>query len=145
MKKIYWIIIGLFVVLVVTVTIISIRQKTASVTIGNKKYNVELAQTNSEREKGLSNRNSVDVNSGMLFVFPESNIWPFWMKDTLIPLDIIFIDNNRIVETITLQPETPQNTPTHTPKNKANYVLELNASEIEKNNFQVGDAVEIKY
>jgi len=91
------------------------------------------------------NRSHLDANSGMLFVFPKSDIQTFWMKDTLIPLDIVWLNNNRIVEMTTLQIPNGDTIPEYTPKNKANYVLELNAGEIIKNDFKVGDVVKIKY
>lgn len=111
----------------------------------NKKFNVEVAKTNATREYGLMNRTSLDVDAGMLFIYSDSDIRSFWMKNTLIPLDILWINDDRIVEMATLQPETPQNTPTYTPKNKANYVLELNAGTAKKYNFKIGDEVKIEY
>jgi uncharacterized membrane protein (UPF0127 family) len=115
--------------------------RTHKVTIGGKTYIVEMASTESSRQQGLSGRDHLDADKGMLFVFPTKGIYSFWMKDTLIPLDIIFIDNNKIVEMTTLNPPVDNNIPTYTPTQKSQYVLELNAN----SGIKVGDEVKIKY
>ena len=122
------------------------RAKTGSqVKINNKTFKVELALTDTRREKGLMGRDHLDANSGMLFVFPKSDIQTFWMKDTKIPLDIIWIEDAKIVEMTTLKPQSGTTIPQYTPKNKANYVLEVNAGITSENNIKVGDVVKIKY
>lgn len=55
--------------------------------------NVEIADTPESREVGLMNRPSLPDDAGMLFVFEKTSIWAFWMKDTLIPLSVAFIDD----------------------------------------------------
>lgn len=145
MKKIYWIcLIVLFIGLVVTAFFI-FKSNKATVTIKEQKFSVEVAVTQKQREKGLSNRDSLEARSGMLFVFPINDIQPFWMKDTSIPLDIIWINDGKIVEMTTLDPESEENIPNYIPKQKANYALELNAGTITENNFTLGDEVIIKY
>ena len=64
------------------------------VCFGSNCFSVELAKTNAERELGLMNRKELDSNKGMLFIFEKDGIYPFWMKNTLIPLDMIWIDGN---------------------------------------------------
>jgi len=146
MKKIYWVLIIVVILIVLgTVVIIVYKKKAAYILINNRKIPVELALTESQRQKGLSSRDHLDADTGMLFIFPDSNIHSFWMKDTLIPLDVIWINDGKIVEMTTLDMQTEENIPQYTPQNKAQYVLELNAGAINENNFQVGDKVEIKY
>ena len=118
-------------------------KKSAEVVIDGKTFKVELATTTAQQEKGLSGRDHLDENSGMLFVFPNSDIYTFWMKDTKIPLDIIWINDDKVIEMTTLQPETANNIPQYNPKNQANYVLELNAGTAQQNGFKVGDEVKI--
>ncbi|OGD56527.1 hypothetical protein A2V71_02380 [Candidatus Berkelbacteria bacterium RBG_13_40_8] len=123
----------------------SIKNRKPQVIINNKTIDVEVALTESQREKGLSGRTELDVNSGMLFVFPKSDIHTFWMKETKIPLDIIWIDEGKVVEIMTLDPQIDDQTPSYTPKNKANFVLEVNAGMASEDNIKVGDEVKIKY
>lgn len=152
MKKYWWILIIIIVLALGIAAFLVFNKKTsANVTIKDKEFNVALALTDSQREKGLSKKESLDANSGMLFVFPKSDIHSFWMKDTLIPLDILWLapseveGMSKIVEMATLDPQSDELIPQYTPKNNANYVLELNAGEITENDFKIGDEVKIKY
>ena len=76
---------------------VSDNVKYGSVCFKNKCFQVELAETKMQREKGLMNRQVLGDNNGMLFIFEKDDIYPFWMKNTLIPLDIIWIDSNGVV------------------------------------------------
>lgn len=145
MRKILVLILAILVLGALLILIYPYTKKKATVIINNQKFSVEVARTQSQQEKGLSGRGHLDHNSGMLFVFEKSDIYSFWMKDTLVPLDIIWIDNNQIVEMTTLNPPIGDNIPEYTPKNKAKYVLELPAGTKERYNFKAGDPVEIKY
>lgn len=119
--------------------------KTAS--IDGHTYNLLIANDDKSRQIGLSNRKSLDKNSGMLFIFPKKGIYSFWMKDTQIPLDMIFINDNKIVYIVKNAP--PQagkkgQLPIYTPSAQANYVLEINGGDSEKNKFKNGDTVTLK-
>ena len=116
-------------------------------TINSHSYNLLIANDDKSRQIGLSNRKSLDKNAGMLFIFPKKGIYSFWMKDTQIPLDMIFIDDNKIVYIVKNAP--PQagkkgNLPVYTPTSQANYVLEINGGEADKNKFKNGDIVTLK-
>jgi uncharacterized membrane protein (UPF0127 family) len=65
--------------------------------VNNKEYEVEIARTEEEKEQGLSNIEYLPDDEGMLFIYDEPQEVGFWMKDTLIPLDIIFIDDEEEV------------------------------------------------
>lgn len=146
MRKYWWIIIILIIAALGLVAIFVFRNKgDAEVKIKDQSFKVELASTDSQRERGLSNRTELGTESGMLFVFPESAVHSFWMKDTLIPLDIIWINEGKIVEMATLDPQTDETIPQYTPKNSAKYVLEINAGLISTYDFKVGDDVKISY
>jgi hypothetical protein len=94
------------------------------ITINDKKYKVQEAKTDSEREKGLQGVKSLPKNEGMLFYFdPPKEECSFWMKDTLIPLDIVFIDEDG--EVISVKQGTPNSEDMITEHNVA-YVLEVN-------------------
>lgn len=92
---------------------------------GQARFHVELAQTPAERAQGLMNRPSLARGAGMLFLYDHAAILSFWMRNTLIPLDIIFLDPRGVVVSIqeNAQPldETPL--PSLAP---AQMVLEIN-------------------
>ncbi len=94
---------------------------------------VELAVTPEERARGLSNRASLSADAGMLFVFESARQPSFWMKDTLIPLDLVWIDADKRVEGVTpnVQPEpgvADGALRRYSPETSVLYVLELNAA-----------------
>lgn len=102
---------------------------------------VELATTAAAQEKGLSGRDSMSANHGMLFVFDSENYWGFWMHEMRFPLDIVWFDSNRraIFFEQRLQPCTPNACPVFTPTAKAMYVLEVNAGFVATHNVLLGD------
>ncbi len=119
----------------------------STVEISNQKFNVEIADNDNERQKGLSKRNDLDEKRGMLFIFERKDKYSFWMKDVKFPLDIIFIDDNKIVDIYKNVPaqEGKENTvlPTYTSRTPANYVLEINGGLADKNGFKIGDTITI--
>ncbi|MCK4744598.1 DUF192 domain-containing protein [Candidatus Parcubacteria bacterium] len=110
--------------------------------IKEQNIKVELAETEQERIKGLSGRENLCDNCGILFIFNKEDFHSFWMKEMKFPIDIIWINNDKIVQ-ITKNADLPQakNIPTYTPKQKASKVLEVNAGFCEKHNIKVGDKV----
>jgi uncharacterized protein len=116
------------------------------VCFGLRCFAVKLAKTEAEREKGLMNRTQLDKNSGMFFIFDKEGIYSFWMKDTLIPLDIIWIDGNNKVVFISqnAQPCKTLICPVINPSTKAKYVLEINAGLSEKLKLKIGDKADFK-
>ena len=93
--------------------------------IGDKTYNVKVAKTEEERAKGLSGITELPEDEGMLFYMDKPQKCSFWMKDTLIPLDIIFIDEDE--EVISVHQGVPEDTTPITEDNVL-YVLEVNAN-----------------
>jgi uncharacterized membrane protein (UPF0127 family) len=97
----------------------------------------EVVSTSKELAQGLMFRKSLDKNKGMLFIFPYKNNWSFWMKNTLIPLDIIWLDEKK--EIIHLQKHALPclyhwNCTHYTPPSscQAKYVIEVNAGFIQQ-------------
>lgn len=116
-------------------------------TINNHSYNLLIANDEKSRQIGLSNRKSLDKNTGMLFIFPKKGIYSFWMKNTQIPLDMIWINDNKIVYIVKKAPPMAgkdSNLPIYTPTTEANYVLEVNGGEADKYKFKNGDTVTLK-
>ena len=110
------------------------------VCFGLQCFSVQLAETSAERERGLMYVKQLGKNNGMLFVFGKEDIYPFWMKNTLIPLDMIWMDSNyKVVYTAqNVQPCKTFICPTINPGAKAKYALEVNAGISEKNGIKVG-------
>ncbi len=114
---------------------------TASVEIGDTIFNVDVVDTDTERTQGLSGRESLVEEEGMLFVFEKSGIYPFWMKDMSFPIDIIWIDENLKVVYIK-ENATPQSFPeVFTPNISALYVLEVSAGVIAEEKIKIDDDV----
>jgi uncharacterized membrane protein (UPF0127 family) len=115
------------------------------VTGGNTsvKINVELAQTPTEKATGLSFRKYLGDYDGMLFVNESAVTTPYWMKDVLIPLDIIFIDSQNFVVDIkeSQAPCSDTYCPTISPSQSYMYVLEVNSGFCERNNIGVGNGI----
>ena len=117
--------------------------------IGQKTVNVYYVDTDEERSVGLSRFDSLNTNDGMLFTFDQENIKPpFWMKDMKFPIDIIWINDNIIIQIDKDVQPAQEGTPEselllYLPEEPVDYVLEVNAGHTERNNINVGDEVEI--
>lgn len=116
------------------------------IVINDQKIFVEIVDTPSKRKAGLSNRERLGNNHGMLFDFGEKIQTSFWMKDMRFAIDIIWIEDGKIVQIdkdVQPEPNTPDSELKHYfPNSIINYVLEVNAGTAEKHNFTVGDAVD---
>jgi len=125
----------------------SVQKK--EITINAKKILVEIAQTDSKRAKGLSDRDSLDQNEGLLFTFDNKNVRPaFWMKDMRFPIDIIWIKEGKITEIAKSVPvpkkgTADKNLTLYTPKEDIDYVFEVNAGFCDRENIKVGDTVDL--
>ncbi len=109
------------------------------VTVDALDFYLEVAQTKETQEKGLMNREKLEANGGMIFVFSNVGLYPFWMKNTLIPLDIIWVDENKkIIDFMVAEPCEKNPCKIYKPAGKAKYVIELLAG-----NFsgEIGDFV----
>ena len=103
-------------------------------------FNVEIAQTPYQLQKGLMHRKHLDEMSGMLFIFDEIGEKIFWMKNTLIPLDIIFINNSGKILTIHKNTIPFSEKPLKGGKN-TKYVLEINSGLTNKYKIFEGNLV----
>lgn len=104
------------------------------------KLDIEIAETDYETETGLMHRTEMQDNQAMLFIFPEQNYRSFYMKNTYIPLDIIYINEGKKV--VSLQKNAKPLDETSLPSNKlAKYVLEVKAGLSDKWNLAVGDSI----
>ncbi|MFH0987471.1 MAG: DUF192 domain-containing protein, partial [Patescibacteria group bacterium] len=113
-----------------------------SIKINETEISVETAITPEEKAKGLSGREYLPRNRGMIFLFSEPNYYSFWMKDTLLSLDFIWIRGDEVVGiTQNVRPEDYQPPDSLKPKEKVDSVVEVNAGFIEENGIEVGDKI----
>lgn len=114
------------------------------VRINDQTWVAEVADTPQTQAQGLMGRESMPKNRGMLFLFPEEQPLKFWMKNTKIPLDMIFIDSNWRVVSITqnAKPCTEDPCPTYNSTRDAKYVLEVNAGQAREKNVKIGSKVD---
>lgn len=103
----------------------------------------ELAIDDDSRAQGLMYRDQLRPGMGMLFFFPVPGEYPFWMRNTLIPLDIIWLDESRKIAAIhhDVPPCRTAECPSYPPRAVAKYVLEVGAGEAKKHGLKVGDAL----
>lgn len=108
-----------------------------------KHLSIEIADDDYERETGLMYRESIEPDQGMLFVFPNEEERGFFMKNTLIPLDLVYF--NRDSTAITIHPDArPLDETTMPSDGPAQFVLEVNSGLLEQWKFEVGDRFSIK-
>jgi uncharacterized membrane protein (UPF0127 family) len=105
------------------------------------RLDIEIADTDYDVQTGLMYRNSMQKTQGMLFVFPTMRERFFYMKNTRIPLDLIYLDNNKHIVSFqeNATPFDEASLPSRVP---AQYVLEINAGLSEKWLLEVGDRIE---
>lgn len=105
-----------------------------------RKIDVEIAENDVERQKGLMFRPYLSDSVGMLFVFNESTPQSFWMKNTMISLDIIYVGQDKKIVSIQkkAKPYSEESLPSF---NNAQYVVEVNGGYCDKYDIQIGDTI----
>lgn len=128
----------------IAASIFLIEEENTQVCFKNYCFNVELAIKPEQRRQGLMFRDHLDLDKGMLFVFKDEARYSFWMKNTLIPLDIIWINRNKEIVFIShsTQPCEKDPCPSIIPTQKAKYVLEINQGISKKIDLKVGDKID---
>lgn len=121
---------------------------TSSLQINGAILKVEIADIDSKRNKGLSGRDSIATDSGMLFVYAKPGKNVFWMKGMKFPLDFVWIKDDKVVDVLSNVPHpTPnqkdESLPFYTSKEEFNKVLEINAGTIGRLNIKVGDTIKL--
>jgi len=117
----------------------------SSLVLAGERFTLELADDREERSRGLSGRETLGLNEGMLFIFPDYSKPGFWMKDMLIPLDFVWLNNNEIVDvTAHVLPPQSADEPLDVlhPVTEVNRVLEIPAGNIDRLGIRVGMYVE---
>lgn len=121
-------------------------QEVSEVCLRDVCVRVEVADTPDKREKGLMFRQELAEDQGMLFIFKEEARHGFWMKNVNFPLDIIWMDKDKVV--VDIKPNLapcPEATvcPSFFPADKALYVLEVNSGFSQKHKIRIGDRINI--
>jgi len=101
---------------------------------------IEIADSDYERETGLMYRNAMEMNQGMLFIFDDVSMHYFYMKNTQIPLDLIYLDEKRRIASFQKNAQ-PMNENSLSSKVPVKYVLEINAGLADKWSLAVGDSI----
>lgn len=121
-----------------------------NISIGSLSVKAQVASSTNDRKKGLSGRDSLSINEGMLFVFDNNGKWTIWMKNMKFPIDIIWIDETPAgekkivdiaVDAVPQPGKKDSELKRYLPQSQARYVLEINAGLANLNNIKVGDAV----
>ena len=122
-----------------------IKQVTAkyvTAEINHVKIKAEIAKSDTARAAGLSNRNTLGENTGMVFVFEKPGEYAFWMKDMLFGIDIIWINNDKVVDiSKNVLPEKGPEYTRYKAKAPIDTVIEVEAGYCEKNGIKIGQAV----
>ncbi len=151
-KKSFLELVGVIAVLVIVLLIFSFfagedeGYSILRVKIKGQELDLEVADNSFLQQVGLSGRESLEENQGMIFVYDyEMEELGFWMKDTLIPLDILFLNKDLEIVHVIEKVEICEQDPCEVYKSeqKAQYVIEVNAGWVEKNEIEIGDKVEI--
>lgn len=120
--------------------------KPVTVLLHGQRFSAELATDDAQRQRGLMMRQSLPPNHGMLFVFPRTDPQAFWMKNTLIPLDMLYFDAARRLVSMQLNvpPCQADPCPVYPSEAPARYVLELSGGTARRIGVQPGDELKIE-
>ena len=113
--------------------------KTTRIQVGAHALKVEVAASDPQRAQGLMHREKLGENDGMLFIFDEPGYHSMWMKNTLIPLSVAFVDGEgRILNILDMEPQTLDS---HMAAGPARYAIETNKGWFAKKKIKAGDKV----
>lgn len=121
---------------------------TGTVVVNNAQIKVEIADTQKKRSKGLSGKTSLGQDEGMLFIFPQTGKYPFWMKGLTFPLDFIWIRGDKVVDVLENVPppqsgQSESSLPIYQSNQDVDKVLEVSAGTVKRLNIKAGDTIKI--
>lgn len=121
------------------------KAETTWVELNGQRFHVEIADTEAARAQGLMQRAQLDADAGMLFIFPDEQVRAFWMKNTLIPLDILYFDDRHRLVSAQLEapPCVQARCPGYASRGPARYVLEINGGRSQSLDLKPGDRLQI--
>lgn len=119
----------------------SAQLRTVTMKIGRETFTLEVAETEAARETGLMNRKSMPADRGMLFVFEHRQFLRFWMRNTLIPLDILYVDaDGKVMNIRQMKPLDETTIPSTDP---VLYAIELNQGAAARAGVKEGDVLQL--
>ena len=130
-------------VAIVAAYMVTAFRPTVEVRTGSNVYHVWVANTDEQRVQGLSGVKQLSPNGGLLMDFEQNGAWGIWMKDMLVPLDIIWMDEKKkVVYIVKNVPPEQATSSVMRPKSAARYVLELPAGSVDKSAIKTGQTLE---
>lgn len=115
------------------------QAKTIAVQLNGHRFLLEVADTVASRQRGLMFRRTVPQDGGMLFIFDQSDVLTFWMRNTYVPLDVLFLDDaHKILSIKQMQPLDETIVSSELP---ARYAIELNQGTAASLNLKIGDMI----
>ena len=119
-----------------------------TVSLAGKTLNVEVADTSLKQAQGLSGRSGLSEDEGMLFVYNESHMGNFWMKDMIMPIDIIWINGDKVIDISSeVQPEpgvAEEQLKRYSPNQQFDLVLEVRSGWAKEYGVKAGDVIKIE-
>ncbi|WP_371323165.1 DUF192 domain-containing protein [Dechloromonas sp. ZY10] len=137
MKSIFSLLAGLLALVLVPVA--QAEMPRMELTAGMYRIDTEVAADQQNRMLGLMHRKSMPQHHGMLFVFPQANTHCMWMRNTLLPLSVAFIDDNGVV--INIEDMQPQTEDSHCAKRPARFALEMNLGWFRERGIKSGSKI----
>jgi hypothetical protein len=143
--KIPLFILGLFIVIIlVFIKVYYLNPQQPNAEINGHVFSLYLAKTSKDQEIGLAKFAEIAKNQGMLFIFQKADYYSFWMKNMRFPIDIIFINKNKIVDIFQKVPVSKNgNLPIYTTHAKADKVLEINSGLSDEYKIKIGNNIKI--
>lgn len=133
------------IILTASIIVSGNNKKMKSVSINSQTFKVSVVTTDKDKQIGLSKNKKLAQNQGMLFLFDNPDFYAFWMKEMKFPIDIIYINGDKVTTVIqnAQPPASPNDLPTFQPAEKSDKVLEVNAGLAKKYNIQEGSIINI--
>ena len=134
---------NIFFALIVFANLLAAENRFITIYIQGKPFLAEIADTPEKQAMGLMFRRQIKDDYGMLFIFSEEDTRSFWMKNTLIPLDIIYLNSSRQIVDMycSVPPCCADPCPSYISKFPARYVLEINGGLAKKLKIKIGDKI----
>lgn len=150
MKKIFFILTFFLIIFAAVILAIAVKRNTAPVAeikIGDNFFIAEIADTPAKQSQGLSGRESLEINKGMLFVFEKPGSYGFWMNGMKFPIDIIWISGDKIIgfeKNASLAPSINSGqAKIYYPNESVDKVLEIKAGGADNFGIKIGDSIEV--